>query len=199
MKREEKNQLTKKRIMASALAEFSRNGYAASSINTICLSEGVSKGIIYHYFKTKDELFLACVKECFDQLTIYLKDTVHLENDLVEEKLESYFKARTSFFVKHPIYQRIFLIASITPPRHLREEIQACKEPFDRLNIQILEEMLAPVSLRPQISKKDVIDTFRQFQDFINVQYHQEKFEDHESQCRKALNILLYGVIDRKE
>ena len=61
MKREEKNQQTKRRIMESALKEFAEQGYGASSVNNICSCEGVSKGIIYHYFQTKDELYLVCV------------------------------------------------------------------------------------------------------------------------------------------
>ena len=74
MKREEKNQQTRRRIMDSALAEFSRQGYGASSVNTICSAQDISKGIIYHYFKTKDDLYLACVEECFQLLTQYLKN-----------------------------------------------------------------------------------------------------------------------------
>lgn len=68
MNREEKNQQTKRRIMESALAEFSQKGYGASSVNTICAAQNISKGIIYHYFKTKDDLYLACVEECFQLL-----------------------------------------------------------------------------------------------------------------------------------
>ena len=48
MKREEKNQLTRRRIMDSALAEFSKQGYGASSVNAICAAQDISKGIIYH-------------------------------------------------------------------------------------------------------------------------------------------------------
>ena len=40
--------------MDSALAEFSGQSYGASSVNNICSAQGISKGIIYHYFKTKD-------------------------------------------------------------------------------------------------------------------------------------------------
>ena len=69
MKREEKNQQTRRRIMDSALAEFAANGYGGSSVNTICAAQGISKGIVYHYFESKDELYLACVEECFQCLT----------------------------------------------------------------------------------------------------------------------------------
>ena len=54
MKRQEKNQKTKRRILDGALSEFSEQGYGASSINALCSAQGISKGIIYHYFKTKD-------------------------------------------------------------------------------------------------------------------------------------------------
>ena len=63
MKREEKNQQTRRRILDSALDEFSKQGYGASSINAVCATQDISKGIIYHYFKTKDDLFLSCVEE----------------------------------------------------------------------------------------------------------------------------------------
>ena len=42
--------------MDNALEEFARQGYGASSVNAVCSAQGISKGIIYHYFKTKDAL-----------------------------------------------------------------------------------------------------------------------------------------------
>ena len=190
--------------MDSALKEFSEQGYGASSVNTICSAQGISKGIIYHYFSTKDDLFLACVEECFDMLTEYLKEKMQGTAGDAERQLEKYFDVRAEFFAKHPVYQRIFCESVIAPPSHLKGEIQKRKSAFDRLNVQILEQLLAPIPLRPQVSRAEVIDTFRQFQDFINAKYHIAKqsaseFEAHEESCRRALNILLYGVIERKE
>ena len=199
MKREEKNQQTKRRIMDSALAEFSAQGYGASSVNTICCAQGISKGIIYHYFNTKDDLFLACVKECFDLLTKYLTERMHTVRGNAEEQLRGYFTARMDFFSEHPIYQRIFCEAVVAPPAHLKSDIQKRKEKFDTLNIQILEQLLSQLPLRSHITRGEVIDTFRQFQDFINAKYQVAEFEAHEENCRRALDILLYGVIERKE
>lgn len=190
--------------MDSALREFSEQGYAASSVNTVCSADGVSKGIIYHYFKTKDDLYLACVEECFYLLTEYLKShTVH-QHSSVEEQMECYFSARTAFFREHPVYQRIFCEAVISPPANLKSEIQKRKQAFDELNVSILERLLEPVSLRPHITKAEVIESFRQYQDFINAKYQMttlntQNFEMRDESCHKALNILLYGVVERKE
>lgn len=203
MKREEKNQQTKRRIMERALAEFSAQGYGASSINAICAAQDLSKGIVYHYFETKDALFLACVNECFQRLTAYIRERMP-QPDHTGNSLEDYFAIRTNFFHSYPVYQRIFCEAVISPPAHLRGEIQRCKQDFDGLNLQILESLLAPLSLRPRFSKEEVIEIFRQFQDFINIRHQMsnaggQTFQAHEEKCRQTLDILLYGVIERRE
>ena len=99
MKREEKNQQTQRRIMDSALAEFAEKGHGGSSVNTICAAQGISKGIIYHYFENKDELYLACVEECFQRLTAHLSAALPEEDDgSVEDQLGRYFTTRMTFF-----------------------------------------------------------------------------------------------------
>lgn len=190
--------------MDSALTEFSKKGYGASSINTICSAENISKGIIYHYFSTKDDLFLACVEECFTLLTEYLKTGLCSEEEGAAERLEEYFSVRMDFFRENPVYQRIFCEAVITPPEHLRSGIQKRKQGFDLLNDQILEQILESVALRPQVTKDEVVDMFRRFQDFINVnrqivEFSRKEFEIHEENCRKAVDILLYGVVNKGE
>ena len=204
MKREEKNQQTRRRILDSVLAEFSEQGYGASSVNTISNGEGLSKGIIYHYFPTKDDLYLACVEECFQMLTGHLQSHTNMVGQTAEERLEQYFRVRLDFFEQNPQYQRIFCDAVIMPPAHLEASIQEKKAPFDRFNIDSLNRMLEPVSLRSDLSREDVVDTFRQYQDYINARYQMtgsEKIDirDHEESCRRALRILLYGVVERKE
>lgn len=204
MKREEKNQQTRRRILESALAEFSEQGYGASSVNTISNGDGLSKGIIYHYFPTKDDLYLACVEECFQTLTGHLQSHTNMEGQTAEERLEQYFRVRLDFFEQNPQYQRIFCDAVIMPPAHLEASIQEKKAPFDRFNIDSLNRMLEPVSLRSDLSRGDVVDTFRQYQDYINARYQMTgsakiDIRDHEESCRRALRILLYGVVERKE
>ncbi len=202
MKREEKNQQTRRRIMDSALAEFSAQGYGASSINTICAAQDVSKGIVYHYFETKDALFLACVDECFRRLTQYIRENMPDRAD-AESSLEDYFAVRARFFYANPVYRRIFCEAVISPPEHLRGAIQTCRQDFDALNVEILSRLLIYFPLRQGVSREEVIEIFRQFQDFISVHYQMSAaegaaFDTYEENCRRALNLLLYGVIERK-
>ena len=168
MKREEKNQQMRRRIMDSALMEFSVKGYGASSVNTICGEKDISKGILYHYFDTKDDLFLACVRECFTLLTEFIRENMQAAEGSDSYQLEQYFNIRMAFFEKYPVYQRIFCEAVIIiPPVHLSFQIQEYRKDFDRMNAQILERLLEPIELRPGITKAEAIEIFRQFQDFF--------------------------------
>ncbi|MGM9942245.1 MAG: TetR/AcrR family transcriptional regulator [Bulleidia sp.] len=202
MKREEKNRETKRKIMDRALAEFAQYGYGGSSVNTIC-TEGISKGIIYHYFNTKDDLYLACVQECFDELCKYISSQWKQE-DSPASSMRKYFSIRASFFQLHPLYQPLFCDAMIAPPHELREQIHERIRAFEELNVSILQNILSDMPLRSDVTMEEIIETFRLFQNFINAadRYETDMVEDYETydhRRMRALDILLYGVIERKE
>src|SRR5512140_2316913 len=50
-------------IIDAALDAFSENGFAAAKLDDIARRAGVSKGTIYLYFESKEELFKAVVND----------------------------------------------------------------------------------------------------------------------------------------
>ena len=49
-------------ITAAAFSTFVENGYAGTRVEEVAKRAGVSKGLLYLYFKTKEELFKSVVK-----------------------------------------------------------------------------------------------------------------------------------------
>ena len=49
-------------ITEAALSAFAEQGYAATKVEDVARRAGVSKGLLYLYFKTKEELFKAVVR-----------------------------------------------------------------------------------------------------------------------------------------
>lgn len=200
MKREEKNLKSIKKILDSAIQEFADKGYGLSSINTICNKGDISKGIMYHYFKDKDEIYLACIQECFDTLTAFLKEQLTIDSS---DRLKTYFDSRHQFFEENPLYQSLFCDAIISPPLHLEEAIRTIKEEFDALNLAVLRELLDGVKLREGYTHEQIIEVFRLFQDFVNARYKmtpnsEVDLKEHDNISSRALNILLYGVAERR-
>lgn len=203
MKREEKNKIVIRKILDSALQEFGSNGYGLSSINNICTNGGISKGVLYHHFQDKDELYIACVKECFDHLTTYLREHISETGKSPEEKLGIYFDARLVFFEQNPLHQKLFCSAVILPPPQLAAAIKSAKADFDSFNIAFLTQILEQFQLRPDVNINEAVELFRSYQDFVNAQVQMEPINEttikkQEQMRRRAVQTLLYGVVERK-
>ncbi len=66
-------------ITQAALEAFAENGYAATRVDEVAKRAGVSKGLLYLYFKTKEELFKAVIRSVvvprIDALQTAIADT----------------------------------------------------------------------------------------------------------------------------
>ena len=206
MKREEKVRQTRRRIMDHALSEFSACGYRAASVNNMFdPKQGISKGIIYHYFASKDELFLACVEECFQSLKDYILDRYRPDGGAAgaEKNLTGYFGIRMQFFRDYPLYQRIFMEAVFMPPEHLRDEIMQRRQPMEQVNVAILEELFSRIPLRGHLNRENTARLLIQFLNFMNLQNHGAELDltgirQMEEKNRQILDIFLNGILERQ-
>ncbi|MDR7855556.1 TetR/AcrR family transcriptional regulator [Tissierella sp.] len=200
MKREEKNLLRRQKIINSAIAEFGINSYAEASLNAICKNGNISKGIIYHYFKDKDELYLVCVSECFRRLTTFLNSKIITFNN-VEEDIKEYLDMRHEFFVENPNFSNIFANALLQPPKHLITQIKEIKVELDKFNVNFYGQVLQNVSLKSDVCREEAIEYFLIFQESFNNYFHNKTYRDfrklldeHELKLSKLLKIMIYGV-----
>ena len=63
-------------ITAAAFEAFAENGYAKTRVEEVARRAGVSKGLLYLYFKTKEELFKAVIKSVVIRRVDALMDNV---------------------------------------------------------------------------------------------------------------------------
>ena len=68
MTQKERQERSRKEIYQAALEEFGTYGYDKVNMERICGNHGISKGMMYHYYSNKDELFLLCVERTFQEL-----------------------------------------------------------------------------------------------------------------------------------
>lgn len=65
--RQEKRSL----IMQTTLEQFSMNGYHSTTVSHIAKHAGISKGLIYNYFQSKEELLREIIKESVEEMYQY--------------------------------------------------------------------------------------------------------------------------------
>lgn len=85
-----KNLSTREKIVASAIKLFGADLYENISIARICKEANVSNGIIYTYFKNKEELFIYLINKSINTIKESLSE---IHGDTTAEKLECFIKA----------------------------------------------------------------------------------------------------------
>jgi AcrR family transcriptional regulator len=66
-------------LLALGLSAFSKNSYDDVSIDALAQSAGVSKGLLYHYFPSKRDLYVATVRAAAEQLLARIAPDPSLE------------------------------------------------------------------------------------------------------------------------
>lgn len=202
MKQREKTKQSCDKILKAAVAEFGAKGYKAASLNTICRENQISKGLIYHNFKNKDALYLACMKLCFQAITSHLQ-TSEYRTENVKTSIQNYLRLRQAFFLEYPDYSSLFFQALLYPPVHLRSEIDAIRHEFDRCNAARYKELLEQIPLRDGITKELALEYFTLFQEMFHGYFQKKALEshdvhalaeEHEMNLTKILDYMLYGI-----
>ena len=84
------------RILDAARARFAATGVDATSLRSIASDAGTSIGMVYYYFPTKDELFLAVVEDVYGRLLADLEAALTGEHDFAERALALYRRLAAS-------------------------------------------------------------------------------------------------------
>lgn len=69
---------TRAQILASALTEFSEHGYDGAKVQKIARGAGCNPRLIYHYFGSKDDLYLAALRQIYAEIRTRETD-LHLD------------------------------------------------------------------------------------------------------------------------
>jgi AcrR family transcriptional regulator len=83
-------------ITEAAFAAFAEKGYAATRVEEVARRAGVSKGLLYLYFKTKEELFKAVVRS----VVMPRVDALEAELDRSELTAEAFIRGPVLEFMK---------------------------------------------------------------------------------------------------
>ncbi|MCB0474412.1 MAG: TetR/AcrR family transcriptional regulator [Flavobacteriaceae bacterium] len=81
-------------LMAAALKLFASKGFATTSIMDIAREAGVSKGLLYNYFESKDELVKEIVLEGIQKITIDIDFdfSIKLDKQRFIQLIDKYFE-----------------------------------------------------------------------------------------------------------
>lgn len=91
-----------KRIINCALEEFSKNKFEKASTNNIVKAASVSRGLMYHYFKDKQELFDFLIDFSTSEVLKEFKEKFYLDDTDLLNRFKLVSQIKLELFLKYP-------------------------------------------------------------------------------------------------
>lgn len=171
----------KEKILEVGIEEFSSKGYENANINVIAKNAGISIGLMYKYFSTKEDLFYTCIQRGTKILDDSLDDIMKSDDKLLvkAEKL-----IRTTCINSKKISNYIKLYNEITSEKNKINAARLAREiefSTSRKYVSSIAEALKKDDVRPDLDPRlfafflDNLIMTLQFS--YTCDYYKERFE----------------------
>lgn len=168
-------------ILEIGIEEFSSKGYENANINVIAKNAGISIGLMYKYFATKEDLFITCLKRGMDILEKALYD-IMVSDDKLLVKAEKLIRTICMHSKKHSNYIKMYNEISSEKglEERTREIVEEIESKRSSIYITSLGKALANGDVRSDLDPRlfalflDSLLTSLQFA--YTCDYYREKF-----------------------
>ncbi len=171
----------KEKILEVGIEEFSSKGFENANINIIAKNAGISIGLMYKYFATKEDLFLTCIQRGCSILDNELEEIMNSDEKILI-KAARVIRTICYHSKKHGNYIRLYneITAEKNPElaKMLAEEIEF---PTSRKYITAIAQAYAKNDVRQDLDPRllafflDNLLTMLQFS--YTCAYYRERFE----------------------
>ncbi len=119
-------------VLNAALAEFGAHDFNAASLDRIVAAAGISKGGLYEYISSKEELYLYCMEQSWAALYRHIKGQVALANaplptDILD-RFMSVSRIAVEWYLLNPAMLGLIVRIARLPRDALAEKAQAVFE-----------------------------------------------------------------------
>lgn len=105
---------SKQKILDAALEVFAKYGYHSSSVSAIAEKAGIAKGLMYNYFKSKEDVLYELM---IDMIVPYVQEIfpVNQEKQLKRKDIENLINKTIDFVLEKPDYWKLYMGIFVQP------------------------------------------------------------------------------------
>jgi TetR/AcrR family transcriptional regulator len=151
---------TRESILAAAQYEFAAKGLSGGRVDAIARRAHANKRMIYHYFGSKDGLYLAAIERVYEDLRGTEK-TLDLADLAPEAAIRRLVEFTFDYSRRHPEMISLINNENLHGAKHLRKskKVRELHSPFVTLIGDILRRGVAQGVFRPDLDPVDLYIT----------------------------------------
>ncbi|ABV34414.1 MULTISPECIES: TetR/AcrR family transcriptional regulator [Pseudothermotoga] len=197
----------KDKILMLAMEEFGKKGYEAASTNQIAKNAQVAKGLIFHYFKDKENLYYETYKMVLGQtLEEFNKFVESHKNDDPFDMMKAWAIRKVQLSYEKPEMVD-FLATLMSAPDHVKTKIVSDLRELQTSFFNILFEKIQKLNLRDgitaEIAIKFIVCLFRGLTE-VYFEVYRSRPENIKQDVKKLLDesnamidIIKHGIVEK--
>ncbi|MCP3472025.1 TetR family transcriptional regulator [Bradyrhizobium sp. CCGUVB1N3] len=141
---------TRQEILDIAFEEFAENGLLGGNTDAIAARASITKRLIFYYFNSKEELFIAVLEMAYAKMRAAEED-LHLDELEPEAAIRRLAEFTFDFDQAHPQFVRLVTIENIHRGRHITssQKLKEMTRPSISQIAKVLERGVAGGVIRP--------------------------------------------------
>jgi TetR/AcrR family acrAB operon transcriptional repressor len=150
---------TRQRILEAAGQCFAANGFSKTTVEEIALCAGVSKALVYHRFRSKEEILEAVLERTLDNWEAASRTGA--DSDSVLEAIGQMFRAALAWVRANPVVGALFALEPMVLHSVGEEPVRRRMDAFRAELIVTLEAGIESGELRADLDPERVADVVR--------------------------------------
>ncbi|WP_096438338.1 TetR/AcrR family transcriptional regulator [Alteribacter populi] len=122
----------KQRIIDAAIEEFVEKGFEQASTNAIVKKAQIGKGMLFHYFNSKKDLFLYLFDYCSEIMKREYLYSIDIEEGDIIKRFRQASLLKQEILMKRPYLFDFMSMALITNTDHLMEELNDRRQKLEK-------------------------------------------------------------------
>lgn len=199
-----------KEILEAGSREFAEKGFEKASMKNIANNAGISVGVLYKYYKNKDDFFSACLEDSLRVLSDKM-DEFHSWNTTPRERIRRILSVVLTFSREHPdairLYHEITSSTFSEKARELATRIEGISaRTYNDYMAALKEANLLKEDIIPEAAALFFDSCLMMLQFSYNVEYFDErkklylgKLYENDEELLNQMMLMLDGALLRRD
>jgi TetR/AcrR family transcriptional regulator len=145
------------RIVNAAIKVFAQKGYDSASTNEIVKEAGISKGLLFHYFQNKKQLYLFLFDYCYEIIADEFYKKINLNESDFFIRIREAIVIKMELLNKYPDLFKFIQEAIMEDSSEVKDELDKKKQELNRINFGTIYEGIDLSKFREDVDVQKIL------------------------------------------